>query len=174
MALVCSVVVGLLRGGSLEHLDRLRLRGFWFYVAALFLQAALTIRSFGNLKTFIPIIYSTSFLLLLAGAYLDRHVPGMRLTFAGLVLNALVIVINGGKMPVSIDSILMSQQASQALTHVSFEDSSRLWLLGDIVRISLPSGHYLMFSPGDLLLAAGAFCVVQWFMLSPKAEAQTK
>ena len=45
-------------------------------------------------------LFASSFGLLLGGLWVNRHQPGLRLAFVGILLNTIAIVANGGHMPI--------------------------------------------------------------------------
>jgi len=89
----------------------------------------------------------------------------------GLVLNGLVMVLNGGFMPVSPDtlahigrlSLAGSLQSGTLVAHskdvLLLPNQTHLWFFSDIVPIPPPIG--VAFSVGDLLIAVGLFALVQ-------------
>src|SRR5690606_1875513 len=119
----------------------------------------------------IPILYLSSFLLVLAGIYLNRDLPGRKLMLLGVSLNLLVIVLNGFKMPVTENLLLWTTEeeffaSSQALTHSIMEPGTRLKLLSDIFII--PPGFFGsgIYSLGDFLLYIGVVQAISSKMIS--------
>lgn len=161
--LAAALLVGLLRGGSLTGLARAELRGLPWYAAAILLQTVVVARA--SSWGLDGAVYSASFLLLLVGAFLDRKVRGMQLVALGLALNAVAVMANGGRMPVSLSPDAPSWSSAQALTHVPMAISGRLSFLGDFIRIPDLGGHSSLVSPGDVLLGLGVFVVVQSFLV---------
>lgn len=162
VTLLLSVVVGLLRGGRVSSLGAASFAGLPLYAVAFGLQLAVTRWSVDPFVT--GCLYVLSFGLLLAGATMDRKTPGVRLIFAGLLSNALVIALNGGKMPVLASAAQVESNRLQAATHVAVGLSGRLAFLGDVLRVSLWGGS-LLVSPGDLLLIVGVFVLIQRHMV---------
>lgn len=167
-ALFSSVIVGLLRGGDLRHIAELNPRGLWFYLLALLLQVLVNCEGFPYYR---GLAYSLSFALLILGSLLDRRIQGMSWVSLGLLLNSIVIMINGGKMPVKLSQSRFPSDA-QVTTHFPMTDSTLGWFLGDIFPLPLFGRHSLYLSPGDLLIGLGAFLAVQRLMLSESQKAQ--
>jgi uncharacterized membrane protein YhhN len=65
----------------------------------------------------------TSQLLLLIFAWLNRHLPGMPILIAGLILNLVVMVANGGFMPINPNT---AERIVGAERIASFELGSRI------------------------------------------------
>ncbi|MGE5554087.1 MAG: DUF5317 domain-containing protein [Betaproteobacteria bacterium] len=168
VALISSVLLGFIRGGSLKPIAQLEMKGLWFYILAILLQGLV-------LTGVIPpslsagLAYSVSFLLLLMGSFLDRHVHGMQWIMLGLFLNGLVVAANGGKMPVMVPEASLPHDA-QALTHSPLTELTRMGFLSDVIRFPLFGEHYLLLSAGDLLISLGVFAAIQKLMVSRPGE----
>jgi len=91
----------------------------------------------------------------------------------GLTLNILVMVANGGFMPVTLEAL---QRAGLAHMALGIEDGARvmaskdiilsrevtrLWYLSDILVLRRPFPWSTVFSVGDVLLMAGVFVLLQ-------------
>jgi hypothetical protein len=124
--------------------------------------------------TAIPLILVGSQALLLVFALGNIRQPGFPLLGTGLALNLIVILANGGWMPVSPETVArIAPDASPGAWEVgrrlgNSKDlvmpaaTTRLWLLSD--RFAFPGWFPIQvaFSIGDVLIAAGAF----WFLFS--------
>jgi hypothetical protein len=102
----------------------------------------------------------------------NRHVAGTWLVGCGVVANALVIVANGGVMPVDPDAIAASgwtvRAYESAYPNVVAHGGAPLWFLGDV--FAMPRFHgSAVLSVGDLGIIAGAWLVLQR-TASPRLE----
>lgn len=166
-ALILLIVLALLLGRDFNGLARISYRGGWklaAIVAGLFvLQAGLILYVSGQtmLQMGVLILSQVALSWLLV---LNRHVPGAKLFAVGIVLNVAVMVANGGWMPVTPetyrfvhpDRTVADYSRPPASKNIVLPRSeTRLWLLSDIVRISLP-WRQTAISVGDVFLVGGA------------------
>lgn len=185
-AFVLSVGVALLRGGKLERLAGIGLRHGWLAIGAFALQI---------IDIYFPLPASEGLLswrvLLLVGSYglllvfvgLNRHLPGVPLIGAGLALNLLVMLGNGGYMPITPEALgragldhlaLGSKPGSRLVATKDIllpREETRLWILSDILVIPSTLPLSSAFSAGDVVLAVGVFWFFQQAMASKAATA---
>lgn len=172
LAALFGILVGFARGGTILALGHLKFRGWLLYFLGFVAQIFILRYSFLLKSSTESLIYCGSFALLLWGSYLDRLMQGMPWIGGGLAANSLAIIFNGGKMPVRAGLAIVAKGGRQGLTHVSMAQSARLWFLGDVFRIPVTASHYVLVSPGDLLIATGVFILVQGVMRwTPKGAA---
>ena len=175
-AAVLCIVVGLLAGGRLGKLKALDLRAPWAFVLAAAAQVGLMIagaRGTALGPGVAPALYVLTFVLVLVGLWINRHLPGVWLVGAGVFLNFLVIATNGGGMPVEREvavragnTQMVEMLDSPAYTsHVPATEATRLRFLGDVLPLPMVIPRPRFFSPGsvgDVLVTLGA-C---WLILS--------
>jgi hypothetical protein len=167
LALLVGLLAGGLRGGSPARLLTLKLRHAWLVAVAFGVQAVLLLtpleRLAGNLAA--PLLTLTN-LALVAMVVLNIHVPGLKLFAVGLGLNTLVILLNGGFMPVSADALrraglddLVAEMGVAGHSEKSrlIDPATRLPLLGDILPVPAIAK---VFSVGDIFVVAGATWLV--------------
>ena len=155
-----GIVAGLICGGSLRGFGRYTLSGVLLPVAAYLLKALaawLLVPQTGAVLVSL-LQYSLLFVFLLC----NRRRPVWPLfAFAGTMMNFLVIVLNGGCMPVSA-SLLGG--ASERLTLLAqgriyayclMDGSTRLPFLGDVIRLGTKTMTLGYASIGDVVLCVG-------------------
>ncbi len=174
--IVVGLVLGLLNGGRLDNIASVRLR----WPALIFLAVlirygaeALLTRGFEPALAVQPILLVGASAILLAGLWANRRLPGMAIAFVGVAANAIVLAVNGGRMPIWEPSLtaagFTAADASPAIHTIlpATLDSSFLVHLGpfaDVIPIPLPLVANVA-SIGDLLIAFGLafflFAIVQ-------------
>lgn len=171
LALALAVGWALARGGQLRQLQSFSLRAPLIVGAAFLIQAGLiyvpAVESIGNSGRVALLVFS----YLLAGwfVWLNRRLPGMWLMGAGLWLNALVMLANGGYMPITYEALAaagrlrLASSAETGTVVMSSKDillpfaETRLALLSDVFVIPPPFPFSGVFSVGDVLIALGLF-----------------
>jgi hypothetical protein len=152
LSLVGGVVVGVVRGGTLDALGRIRV-----FLPVLFVLAGVVLL----VGWAVPSLYSAAWVfatgLLALFAAANPRLPGLPLLLAGLALNALVIVANGGQMPVSSWATDQAGAPSQVIQDARHEPADRSTVLRpatDVIPLAFP-GVPAVVSAGDVLAAAG-------------------
>lgn len=121
------------------------------------------------------VLYVFSLSLLAVFAWLNRGVPGVLLIGLGLLMNALVIALNCGRMPVDpglleakgdLEEMLAMEAAGRWSTWTIMGEDTLLSFLGDWLLVPRPIVGPGALSPGDIVIAAG---VVFFFMVIPEA-----
>jgi len=163
LSIVLGLVIGLLAGGRLERLGQVRITWAPLAVAGLAVQFALfsppVVDWIGDLGVTGPIVYVGSTALVLAALLRNLRQPGLALLALGAALNAVVILANGGYMPVSPDALAaigrLEPGGAYGNTVLATLGTLLPWL-GDIIPLPLPVPFRTVVSIGDLLIGAGA------------------
>ena len=156
-----AVLAGYLAGGRLTRFTQLQLRWWALAPIAFALQGAPLPDGEGGIDLAIRmLVFGTSYALVVAFAIKNLRIAGVPVIVLGLLLNGLVVTVNGG-MPVS-ESALRSSGESETLTALSDDraakhhlmtDETLLPFLGDVVAIPSPIGQVI--SIGDVFVYAG-------------------
>jgi MFS family permease len=185
-AIVFSLVVGLVLGGRLENLASIRLR----HLNLLFLAVIVRFGTEFGLQLLAPVeaatplvlprllLFGLSYGLLLYVLWANRTYPGLALAFVGIASNALVILLNAGRMPVWEAAYAASGLTGEISTvlHKPLESADavefllHLGPLGDIIPIPIWPVQNVA-SIGDIFLTAGlAFFVFATLVRGPEAD----
>lgn len=164
---ILAIFISLISGGKLSRLGELDLRKFWLVPLALFIQSGVywaAVREIGLGPSWVsPVLDTGSYFLLLVFTFRNRSLPGMRWISLGILLNTLVIGLNGGVMPV--DPSFLSEASRNALregqgTHGLMTMSTHLSFLADRFYMDIPGLQKQVFSVGDVLLDIGIFLLI--------------
>jgi protein-S-isoprenylcysteine O-methyltransferase Ste14 len=177
MVLLVAVVAGLLSGLLRAQLGKTKYRPSPLrqtgYVLAAF-AAQWLIFSLPVTRTNLPDIivrwiFVLSQLALLYFGWANRKLPGFWLLIGGLLLNLIVIALNGGLMPITPETVQWlrpdatpgSWQIGERLGFgkdiVLTQGETVLWFLSDHFRSFSNLSYRVAFSLGDVFIALGAF-----------------
>lgn len=184
-AVLCAVLIGLVRGGSLRQLGELPLRWGWVALVAFGLQIYLIYfpEPVGQgLASWHVGILMLSNMLIFVVLWQNRRLAGVWMIGAGFLANFGVMLLNGGYMPITADALA---QVGHSRNILSVETGSRvratkdivlpreattLWWLSDIFVLPPPFPIPSVFSLGDLMIALGAFWLIQQTMVVKKSQ----
>jgi len=183
-AVVAGLVLGWVFRGRFVNLAEVEIRGVALAVLGVLLQF---VRQYGAsagwplVREWAPVFYVGTFWILLAVIWLNRRNPAFLLIGFGIFLNMLVIAANGGKMPVSAESLARAGfdpgpiASGQVITHQLLTETTRLAFLADVLVLGKPYPRPVVFSIGDLLLSAGAlWCLVGGMLAHPSVTRRPK
>jgi predicted MFS family arabinose efflux permease len=105
----------------------------------------------------VPILHSCTYALLFWFAVANLSIRTLSLVYAGLALNALAILANGGRMPVSAGA---ADAAGVGDFRSVSESASHLRFLGDVFAIPRELPFANVFSVGDVLIGLGAIAFI--------------
>jgi MFS family permease len=168
LALVVGLMIAWALGARLSLLAELRFRGDALVFASLAVQLAV----FTPLRDQVPDSYVVplhllSYALIFGFFVLNLRVPGFWLVGFGVISNLVVIVANGGRMPVSLETWRATGGDVSPLVQRGFDDNNvlagpgtHLGWLGDV--FALPSGvpFAAAISIGDIAILLGMVAFV--------------
>lgn len=166
-----AICTGFIAGGSLRPFERLNVHWWGIALAGLAIQAIPLPNGVGR-----PVgsaVLVGSYGLLVAFAWVNRRLPALWLVMGGLVLNILVIAVNGG-MPVSANALETAGARPEDLLgadtakHHLMGPGDTLRPLADVIGIPPPIGAVI--SIGDVLLYSGVVVLVVAVMLGRFGE----
>ncbi len=161
-----GLVLGLLAGGSLTNLASVQLHRKGLLFAAVlgrFGTEFLLGSGVAVVEALRLPLYAASFALLLYALWANRGYPGMSLAFVGSLLNGVVIVVNGGYMPIWAPSLEFAgftpADVSPALHYVlppalDADFLRHLGPLADVIPIPGPLINNVI-SVGDVFITFG-------------------
>ncbi len=178
--ILLGLLLGLRAGGRLDNLGNIQLRWPLLLVAAVIVRfgtEALLNAGVDVVDMLRAPLLATGFVLLLIGLWVNRFYPGLSVTFVGVLLNGMVIVLNGGYMPIwatSLDAAGLTPQDVTSALHIIVPGEAsdfflRALVLGDIIPIPIPIIQNVA-SLGDLFLTAG----LAFFLFAAVVRVPTK
>ena len=181
MILALAVVLGLIaalvrhRGRVFDEIAAIPLRSAWVAVLALVLQWPLLQAEQGPVQSVRvqQALFLLSHVLLLIFVWRNRRVTGIQVVGLGVICNLLVIIANGGFMPITPETLTQINPGTtlgrwQPGLHYGYSkdiillrEEARFWALSDILVIQRPFPRPTAFSLGDLLIALGIIVLFQ-------------
>lgn len=181
MILAAAVILGLLvslvcyRGHALGRIAAIPLRSAWLAVLAVALQLPLLRSPAGPPQEFglQQSLFLTSQLLLLAFIWYNRRLVGVLIVGVGLLCNLLTIVLNGGFMPITpetltrinpgttVDAWSEDMHYGYSKDVIRTRERTRVWALSDVLVLAPPFPRPTAFSAGDLVIATGIVVLMQ-------------
>jgi len=179
--LIFALFISVISGGKMSQLGQMVLREFWLVPVALLIQSGVywaVVRVIGVGPSWLSLMLDTgSYFLLLIFTLRNSSLPGMRWIALGILLNTLVIALNGGVMPV--DPSFLSEASRGALlagqgTHGVMASTTRLSFLADRFYLDILGRDKQVFSVGDSLIDIGSFLLVFMTMKRKQTISETE
>ncbi|HEY61977.1 MAG TPA: DUF5317 domain-containing protein [Anaerolineae bacterium] len=173
LAVVAGLFAGLARGWFRgQHLKYPEIEEGWLVFIAVIPQ--LLVFNTRTISHWIPLQLSIGILIvsqvmLIWFAWLNRSQQGFWILGIGLSLNFLVIVVNGGLMPIRPDAVMkvyptaplgvwqIGERLGSGKDIVLPIQQTRLWFLSDYFVFAKSSWFRVAFSIGDILIGLGTF-----------------
>ena len=166
-AVVLALIISVLSGRKISQLGQLTLREFWLIPLALIIQGGVNWAAVRGIKLgpmwLSPVLDTMSYFLLLVFTLCNRLLPGMRIITLGILLNTIVIAVNGGVMPVDLaflrEATRKALQAGEG-THGLVTSVTHLRFLTDRFYVNILGLHKQVCSIGDCLIDIGIFLLI--------------
>ncbi len=187
IALCLALLLGLVAlGGRASDLTHVQVRWGWLAPLAFLMQAYLIFfpaERAGDVLSPRSLLLVASQVLLFVVIWQNRHLGGIKVIGLGLLLNSLVMVVNGGFMPITPETLVQigyDGNASQLETGyivgrtknvVAEPGEASLWFLSDVMVIPRPFPIPTALSLGDLLIVLGVFFFLREAMFLHKVSA---
>ena len=165
-AIIVLIILAILFRRDLSALGQISYRGSRVFVGGVIglfiLQAGLVIYMPGQ-ALWQMIFLNLSQIALISLFLLNHHIPGAKLFAFGIALNVLVMVANGGWMPVTPEMahfvhpdrpVVEQVRSSSSKNIILSRSETNLWILSDIIPVILPWRRNAV-SMGDVVLVAG-------------------
>lgn len=174
-----SLILGKLKGGKIRNLESLYINGWYLFVISFLIEIVsllIVSNNIGELSNIIEdkffYIHLFIYLLLIIGLVMNFHDKGLRITLVGSILNFFPLILNNGRMPVSLKALKYSNLYNQIslleegriMTHTLANKATKLIYLGDIIPIPKPYPFPKIISMGDILISFGLFVLIQSYM----------
>jgi hypothetical protein len=171
-SLVLSILIGKLRGGKIINIANLDIKKWYLFIIAFAIEFLLLFgyqKGIGILEQYFFYFHFASYTLLFIGFIFNIKNPWLDFVFVGVLLNAVVIFLNGGKMPVSVEALNLAELPdyvtqlvnNQVATHQVLTMDMTAWYLGDIIPLIPPYPLNKVISIGDLIITIGVFFLIQ-------------
>ncbi len=174
--IIISIVIGLLRNGKLSSLSQISLKKIELIVLACLIQGGIIFLGSKEIKFVLN--YSSymiifSYIVLLLAVWYNLKLKGIKIIALGILLNFVVIAVNGGHMPVLLNSLykvglddfaLVLKEGTYA-THTLITEKTLFGFLADVIPLSPPFPDPSVVSAGDFLMFYGVFSLIQNAML---------
>jgi len=181
--IIISIIIGLLRNGKLSSLSQISLKRIELIVLAFLIQAGLIF--LGSKKIGFVINYSSyalafSYVVLLIAVWYNEKLKGMKIIALGIAFNFMVIVANGGRMPILLGSLYKAGLNDIALilkegshvTNTLISEKTLFRFLADVIPLPPPFPAPSVISAGDFLLFYGVFSLIQNAMLKKELNSE--
>ena len=171
VALALGLILGFVGGGSVAKLLTINVRYGWLLILALLIRVVLIHANLHWLIAWVPLLQAIAYGSMILLALANIRLPGARFFLLGILANGLVIMANGGRMPVSEWAVQVASGNSSlrfmdhgSLTHEPLGPHSRLTWLADIIPLPHPFPFPSVVSIGDISVSLGIVFLVFWGM----------
>lgn len=171
--ILAAIVLFFLKDKDISNLINFKFKGISLASIGIFLMIFInfvTSKYFGKVTDFFvdnfKIFHILSILLIGISLLLNYKNYGLLLSGAGTILNAIPVIFNG-KMPVSIDALMKTNNEriikiiymGGSLSHGIFENP-KFYFLSDIIPLHRIVGNSKVISIGDIFISIGLFFAI--------------
>ncbi|MGC8683598.1 DUF5317 domain-containing protein [Athalassotoga sp.] len=132
----------------------------WFYLVFVpFILELIAV--FGNFGDIANYLTSIAYILLIIFCVVNWRIKGFPFITIGAASNTTVILLNGGRMPLSKTTLVLAGLPADTMDpkHVLMTSSTILPFMGDVIPINFLGLHYAC-SIGDLFVYTGLFLLI--------------
>lgn len=132
----------------------------WFYLVFVpFILELIAV--FGNIGDIANYLTSIAYILLIIFCIVNWHIKGFPFITVGAASNTVVILLNGGKMPLSKTTLVLAGLPADTMDpkHVLMTSATILPFMGDVIPVNFLGLHYAC-SIGDLFVYTGLFLLI--------------
>lgn len=180
-----ALIIGKIRGGKFKSLGQVSIHNPWMFILAFAIEFGTLFAvsaGFEVMREYSMYLHTLSYLILFVGIITNREYPAMWVIFLGSLLNFIVIFINGGAMPISIEGLIRAGLEQEAqiissggiITHQPLTAATRIPILADIIILPPPYPFPKLMSIGDFIISLGVIMFVQKAMLQEKISRQNR
>lgn len=184
LAVVAGLIVSLIRhrGHAASQIASIPLRSAWLALLAFALQIPLLRAPLAPTQQLClqQGLFLGSHLLLLVFVWRNWRLVGIQIVGLGVICNLLVILANGGFMPITPETLVRINPGStlqqwpvglhygHSKDVILLQADTLLWALSDILLLPPPFPWPTAFSAGDLLIALGIMVLLQGSVTWPR------
>jgi len=174
--IIISIIIGLLRKGKFSSLSQISLKKMELIVLACLIQGGIIF--LGSKKIKFVLDYSSymiifSYIMLLLAVWYNKELKGIKIITLGIIFNFIVIVVNGGHMPIlssslykaGLDDFVLVLKEGTYITHTLISENTLCAFLGDVIPLPPPFPDPSVVSVGDFLMFYGVFNLIQNAMM---------
>jgi hypothetical protein len=183
--LISSLIVGKIRGGKFRCLGQVKIHNWWLFLLSFVIEFGTLFAVSAGIaivERYSMYFHILSYLVLFAGIFSNREYPSMWTVFLGSFLNFLVIALNGGAMPVSLEGLHRAGLDNYAriistggiATHQPLTELTKFRYLADIIVLPASYPFPKVLSIGDILISIGIFIFVQRAMMLERRMSESR
>jgi len=123
-----------------------------------------------------------SYIVLLLAVWYNKKIKGIKIITLGIIFNFIVIVVNGGHMPVLLSSLykaglndfILVLKEGTYVTHTLITEKTLFKFLADVIPLSPPFPDPSVVSVGDFLMFYGVFSLIQNAMVKKEQNPEDR